>query len=67
MQEEIKTQSKRGGARPGAGRKRGENSRNVRASFSLSPLAASRLGMAADAQGCSRNDFLNRLLESLPG
>lgn len=65
MQEEVKTVSKRGGARQGAGRKRGENSRNVRASFSLSPLAASNLQQKAEAEGCSRNDFLNRLLEAL--
>lgn len=63
MQEEIK--SNRGGARQGAGRKRGENSRNIRVSFMLSPLADANLRATAEAQGASRNDVVNRLLESL--
>lgn len=63
MQEQTK--SKRGGARPGSGRKPGDNSRNIRASFSLSPLADSTLKAMADTQGVSRNDIVNRLLESL--
>lgn len=63
MQEEIK--SGRGGARKGAGRKRGENSRNVRVSFTVTPTADAKLKVAAEAQGVSRNDIVNRLLESL--
>lgn len=65
MQDSIKDAPSRGGARPGSGRKRGENSRNIRASFNLSPKAAAALQAAADRDGCSRNDLINRLLEAL--
>ena len=65
MQEEIKTQSKRGGARKGAGRKVSENPKNVRVSFSFTKLAADNLQRAADSAGMSRNDYLNTLLEQL--
>lgn len=65
MQDEIK--STRGGARAGAGRKRGENSRNIRVSFMLSPLADTALKDAAQREGVSRNDIVNRLLESMAG
>lgn len=63
MQDVIK--SGRGGARPGAGRKRGDNSRNIRTSFVLSPLADANLRRYAEANGVSRNDVINRLLEQL--
>lgn len=62
MQEEIK---KRGGARQGAGRKRGENARNIRASFMLSPKADAVLKARAEEAGVSRNDVINTLLEKL--
>lgn len=67
MQDVLNSQPspKRGGARAGAGRKRGENSRSIRASFMLSPAAAAALDKAAAADGCSRNDVINRLLEAL--
>lgn len=65
MQEEIKTQSKRGGARKGAGRKPAENPRNVRVSFSFTELAARKLQEAADDAGMSRNEFANSLFENL--
>lgn len=63
MQDEIKSQ--RGGARQGSGRKRGENARNIKVSFVLSPLADANLRRYAEANGVSRNDVINRLLETL--
>ena len=65
MQDSPKSPSKRGGARPGAGRKSSPDARNIRASFNLSPRAADALRRAADAQSCSRNDIITRLLEGL--
>lgn len=65
MQEETKPKSSRGGARQGAGRKRGDNSRNIRASFNLSPLADAKLKETALKESCSRNDLINRILEAL--
>lgn len=67
MQDELKCAAapQRGGARTGAGRKRGENSRSIRVSLMLSPIAAAALERAALADGCSRNDVINRMLEAL--
>lgn len=65
MQNVEKSASARGGARPGAGRKKGTNSRNIRVAFTLSPEAVARLAAAAESQGTSRNDLVNRLLEAL--
>ena len=53
MQDSPKSPSKRGGARPGAGRKSSPDARNIRASFNLSPRAADALRRAAVAQSCS--------------
>lgn len=64
MQEEIKV-SRRGGVRPGAGRKPSDNPRNVRASFSFTAKAAENLQRAATQAGMSRNEFLNNMLEHL--
>lgn len=55
----------RGGARQGAGRKKKENSRNIRASFMLSPEAQSVLEKLAKESGKSKNDVINNLLEGL--
>ena len=65
METEETKKPKRGGARAGAGRKRMENGRNVRASFMLSTKAAEALERLAAEQGTSRNDAINNLLESL--
>lgn len=65
MQNVEKPASGRGGARPGAGRKKGTNSRNIRVAFTLSPEAVARLAAAAEAEGTTRNDIVNRLLEGL--
>lgn len=65
MQNVEKPASGRGGARPGAGRKKGTNSRNIRVAFTLSPEAVARLAAAAEAEGTTRNDIVNRLLEAL--
>ena len=65
MQDSPKFSSNMGGPRPGAGRKSSPDARNIRASFNLSPRAADALRRAADAQSCSRNDIINRLLEGL--
>lgn len=65
MQDSVNSQSRHGGARKGAGRKSGDNPRNIRASFMLSSKAADALREAAERENCSRNDILNRILESL--
>lgn len=53
----------RGGARQGAGRKRKENGRNIRASFMLSAEANATLDKLAKESGKSKNDVINNLLE----
>lgn len=65
METEETKKPKHGGARVGAGRKRMENGRNVRASFMLSTKAAEALERLATEQGTSRNDAINNLLERL--
>lgn len=58
---------RRGGARPGAGRKkRGAEGCTERVSFLLTPRADAALRALAAAQGVSRNEAVNRLLEALP-
>ena len=64
--EQNEKKSGRGGARPGAGRKKMEGGKRVRASFMFSDKAAANLEAAAEAAGVSRNEWLNALLESLP-
>ena len=61
---EVK-KSERGGARQGAGRKRKENGRNIRASFMLSIKANNVLEKLAEEAGKSRNDLINTILESM--
>ena len=55
----------RGGSRHGAGRKKKENGRNIRASFMFSEKANSVLEMLAEKSGTSKNDVLNNLLEGM--
>ena len=54
-----------GGARVGAGRKKVENSRNIRASFMLSSKANETLTRLSAESGRSKNDIINKLLEGL--
>lgn len=54
-----------GGRRVGAGRKTQENARNIRASFTLSEKAVAALARLAEEQNTTKNDAINRLLESL--
>ena len=62
MEEEKK---KRGGARPGAGRKKQDNSRNIRVGLSLSPEAYAFLEQLVSQSGTNKNDVINRLLEQM--
>ncbi len=57
--------SSRGGRRQGAGRKKLENGRNVRASFMLSTQAAQTLERLAAEQSTTKNDIINHLLEAI--
>lgn len=61
---EVK-KSGRGGSRQGAGRKKQENGRNIRASFMLSEKAYKVLEKLAEEAGKSRNDLINTILESM--
>lgn len=60
-----RVKSGHGGARQGAGRKRGENSRNIRASFMLSADANEVLERLVQQSGTSKNDVINTLLEAM--
>lgn len=64
MQEREKKPG-RGGRRAGAGRKASADSKSVRVSFTITPDAARKLQLAAEGAGVSRNELVNRLLESL--
>lgn len=55
----------RGGARPGAGRKKCENARNHSVALKLSAKAMSVLEAMAAEQHTNKNDVINKLLESL--
>lgn len=57
--------SKRGGARPGSGRK-SDRVRRVSINIRLSELAALRLAAAAISSGKSRQTLINEWAESLP-
>lgn len=62
----METEKKqRGGKREGAGRKRIDNGRNIRASFMLSTKAAETLEKMALEQNTTKNDIINRLLENM--
>ena len=67
MEIELKIEVKkaRGGKRDGAGRKSFENARNHRTGFMLSKKAMENLARAADENQTTRNDYINRWLESL--
>lgn len=54
-----------GGAREGAGRKKKENSRNIRVSFMLSAEANLALQKLAEESGKSKNDVINTILERM--
>lgn len=56
---------KRGGARPGAGRKKMINGRNIKMSFSLSSKAANELERQAVENNTTKNDIINILLEKI--
>ena len=55
----------RGGSRAGAGRKKTENARNIRASFMLSTKASEALERMAAQQNTTKNDVINNFLEQL--
>ncbi len=54
-----------GGSRQGAGRKKKENGRNIRASFMLSAKANEMLEKLSEQSGTSKNDVINNILESM--
>lgn len=62
----METEKKqRGGKREGAGRKKTENGRSIKLSFSLSPKAAGMLERMAAENNTTRNDIINITLENL--
>ena len=62
----METEKKqRGGARTGAGRKKMENGRNIAVALKLSAKAFETLERMATEQNTTKNDVINKLLESL--
>ena len=61
----IEVKKSRGGARPGAGRKKKENSRTKTVAVSLSDKALENLQKLVEIKGTNKNDVINNLLEGL--
>lgn len=55
----------RGGARPGAGRKKSENARNNSVALNLSAKALAVLERLVAEQRTNKNDVINKLLEGM--